>query len=134
MKRLSAHKYVRLTTFTRDGRPKHTSMWIAGLSADVVVTTTNGNSWKIKRLRNTPNVELAPSDGRGNIRTGIEPVPGLAKIIDRTHTGFAELEAALRIKYGIPYKFLRFFGKLLGKNTCGIVITLGDNGSTFEID
>lgn len=56
-------KYVLLTTFTKDGRPKPTPIWIAP-DGDRALVITEKNAWKVKRIRNTPRVTLAVCDMR----------------------------------------------------------------------
>ena len=58
-------EYILLTTFTKDGRPKPTPIWAAP-DGDRLLVITEENSWKVKRIRNTPRVTLAACDVRGN--------------------------------------------------------------------
>ncbi len=55
-------KYVRLTTWTTDGHPRHVPVWIVGLGGTRVGFTTGSGSWKVRRLRHDPAVELRASD------------------------------------------------------------------------
>jgi PPOX class probable F420-dependent enzyme len=70
---LDRGKYVRLTTFKRDGTAVHTPVWFA-VDGTTLVVWTDAASGKVKRIRNNPAVEAAPSDGRGRptgaVRTG----------------------------------------------------------------
>jgi len=70
---LDRGKYVRLTTFRRDGTPVHTPVWFA-VDGTSLLVWTDGASGKAKRIRNDARVEVAPSDGRGKptgaVRTG----------------------------------------------------------------
>ena len=58
-------EYILLTTFTKDGRPKPTAIWAAP-AGDRLVVITQEQSWKVKRIRNTPRVTIAPCDRSGN--------------------------------------------------------------------
>ena len=58
-------EYILLTTFTKDGRPKPTAIWAAP-AGDRLVVITQEKSWKVKRIRNTPRVTIAPCDRSGN--------------------------------------------------------------------
>ncbi len=58
-------EYILLTTFTKDGRPKPTAVWAAP-AGDALVVITQEKSWKVKRIRNTARVTIAPCDRRGN--------------------------------------------------------------------
>lgn len=64
-----------LTTFRRDGRAVPTPVGY-GISADTLYFMTDPRTGKVKRLRHTPRVLLAPSTLRGAV-TGPE-VAGLA--------------------------------------------------------
>jgi uncharacterized protein len=46
-------EYILLTTFTKDGRPKPTAIWAAP-RGDGLVVITQEKSWKVTRIRNTP--------------------------------------------------------------------------------
>ena len=124
MTNLLREKYVRLTTFTKDGRPKHTPVWIAELDGGRVGTTTDDDSWKVKRLRNTNAIELAASDSRGNVAEGVEILAGSAAIIDCSQADYIALESAMIEKYGLIYRLFRFIRKIRGKRPCGIEMTL----------
>ena len=121
---IAGEKYVRLTTFTKDGRPKHTPVWIALLHDGELGTTTDDDSWKVKRLRNTPKVELTASDAKGKVKDGVESHPGSARIVGDQDEDYSSLETAFINKYGIQYRLFRFIRKLRRKRPCGIIITL----------
>lgn len=121
---ISEQKYVRLTTFTRDGRPKHTPVWVARWRGDGLATTTDADSWKIKRLQRTSRVELTPSDGRGNVTEGVDASSGSAEIVDSANPDFRAMEDTLVEKYGLQYRLFRLIRKVRGKSACGIAITL----------
>jgi PPOX class probable F420-dependent enzyme len=53
---------VSLTTFTVDGAPKPLAVWIGELADGRVGFTISIDSWKVKRIVNTPKVTLRPSD------------------------------------------------------------------------
>ncbi len=50
-------KYLLLTTFTKDGKPKPTAVWGAP-DGDKLVIITDDGSWKTKRINNTPRVTI----------------------------------------------------------------------------
>ena len=68
---VSTARYVLLTTFTKDGRPKPTAVW-AGPDGDRLLVHTEEDSWKVKRIRNTARVTVGVCDMRG--RPKGEPV------------------------------------------------------------
>ncbi len=104
-------KYVRLTTFTKDGRRKESPVWIAHLGDGTVGLTTGTDTWKVKRIRNTPVVELAPCDSRGNVKSGAPSVTGKAILV--TEADLRPVTTAIRTKYGIQAALISGLGKLL---------------------
>ena len=60
-------KYLLLTTFTKDGRPKPTPVWGVP-DGDKLLIITDDGSWKTKRIRNTPRVTIAECGALGQRR------------------------------------------------------------------
>nr|WSY53997.1 PPOX class F420-dependent oxidoreductase [Streptomyces sp. NBC_00886] len=89
---------VLLTTHKRDGTGVGTPMNIA-VEGDHAYFRTPGTAWKVKRLRNRPEVELAPSTVRGR-PTGPE-IHARTRLLD--HGSPEEKHAAqlLRRKYPV---------------------------------
>ncbi len=63
-------KYISLTTFRKSGIPVRTPVWCAQADGRFYLFT-NPKSGKIKRIRNNPQVRIAPCTMRGRI-TGPE--------------------------------------------------------------
>ncbi|MFM9034963.1 MAG: PPOX class F420-dependent oxidoreductase [Mycobacterium sp.] len=114
---VSKAQYVLLTTFTKDGRPKPTPIWIAR-DGDRALVITEKNSWKVKRIRNTPRVTLAVCDMRGNVKG--EAVEAVATVLDDSQT--EAVYQAINRRYGIVGKVFSLFSKLRGgaKRTVGL--------------
>lgn len=114
---VSKAQYVLLTTFTKDGRPKPTPIWIAR-DGDRALVITEKNSWKVKRIRNTPRVTLAVCDMRGNVKG--EPVEAVATVLDDSQT--EAVYRAINNRYGIIGRIFTVFSKLRGgaKRTVGL--------------
>jgi PPOX class probable F420-dependent enzyme len=106
---LAKAQYILLTTFTKDGRPKPVPIW-AAVDGDRLVVITQSTSWKVKRIRNTPRVELAICDMRGNPKS--DAVEGTAAILDQSQTG--AVYGAIGKRYGIIGKVFNAFSKLRG--------------------
>ena len=127
---LGHEKYVRLTTFTTDGRPKQVPVWITGLDDGDLGFTTASSSWKVKRIRATPDVVLQPSDSRGRVREGTEPTRGVARV--RTGAEFEAVRKQVAKKYGMQFAAISAWGRLarmIGKGSgtdCAIVIEVRD--------
>ena len=76
-------KYLLLTTFTKDGRPKPTAVWGAR-DGDKLLIITDDGSWKTKRIRNTPRVTIQKSGGLGQPKG--EPVEAVPRVLPREDT------------------------------------------------
>lgn len=61
---LAREKYVLLTTFRRDGAGVGTPVHVA-VDGDRAYFRTWDTTWKLKRIRNNPEVEVTPSTFRG---------------------------------------------------------------------
>jgi len=79
---------------------------------------TEKNSWKVKRIRNTPRVTLAVCDMRGNVKG--EPVEAVATVLDDAQT--ERVYQAIGKRYGVVGHVFNFFSKLRGgtKRTVGL--------------
>ncbi|HET7740174.1 MAG TPA: PPOX class F420-dependent oxidoreductase, partial [Mycobacterium sp.] len=102
-------EYILLTTFTKDGRPKPTAIW-AVPSGDGLVAITQEQSWKVKRIRNTPRVTIAECD-RGGKPKG-EAVEAVASILDKSANDATY--SALSKRYGLIGTVFTIFSKLRG--------------------
>jgi hypothetical protein len=116
---VSKAQYVLLTTFTKDGRPKPTPIWIAR-DGNRAVVITEKNSWKVKRIRNTPRVTLAVCDMKGKPKG--EAVEAVATVLDDSQT--ESVYRAINKRYGIIGRVFSLFSKLRGgaKRTVGLEI------------
>src|SRR5262245_13532499 len=64
---LQGYHYLNLTTFRKTGTPVVTTVWFAQANAKIYVWTAK-NSGKVKRIRNSPAVQIAPSTHLGRAR------------------------------------------------------------------
>ena len=88
-------KYLNLESFKRDGTSVQTPVWFAE-DQGVLYVYTLANAGKVKRIRRTPRIRLAPCTMRGHV---IGPwVEAEATIVDATTA--AHGHALLRRKYG----------------------------------
>jgi uncharacterized protein len=117
---LAESQYILLTTFTKDGRPKPTPIWAAPDKerGDRLLVITQGNSWKVKRIRNTPRVTMATCTMGG--RPTSEAVEGTGALLDKSETG--TVYDAIGKRYGIVGTVFNFFSKLRGgmENNVGL--------------
>ena len=107
---MADEQFVSLTTFRRSGAPVATVVWIAR-DGDTLVVTTVADSGKVKRLRNDPRVELRPSNRRGAVADDASVATGTAEVTapDERST------AALRRKYGLQYRLITGFERVLAR-------------------
>jgi PPOX class probable F420-dependent enzyme len=107
---LEGAHYISLTTFRRDGTPVATPVWFAAQNATIFVYTES-QSGKVKRLRHTPQVTLAPCTARGE---EIGPtIVGTGRVI-ADHAEARRAGNALARKYGWRFRFLRACNALAG--------------------
>jgi len=106
---LRNHNYIALTTFKKNGQGITTPTWFV-YDMNKIYFYTFEKFGKVKRIRNNPNVEIAPAKAR-------MAAPTDYKIIGKTIKGVAillkgeEAKAAsslLRKKYGFKYTFFNF--------------------------
>jgi PPOX class probable F420-dependent enzyme len=114
-------RYVSLTTFRKNGDPVSTAMWIAPDTDGTLVISTHSQSWKVKRLKNDPRVEVRPSSAGGAVKPDALVVSGTAELIfgesKRDH-----FVAALRRKYGLQQRLLAWVESLRGSRATDRVI------------
>jgi PPOX class probable F420-dependent enzyme len=75
---IRGQKYVLLTTFRKNGTAVPTPVWFAE-DSDKLYIKTRADSGKTKRIRNNPQVRIAPCTVRGKV-TGPE-FPASARIL-----------------------------------------------------
>jgi PPOX class probable F420-dependent enzyme len=90
--------YVSLSTFRRTGVAVATPVWAAP-DANSLVVWTRADSGKVKRLRHTSRVTVAPCDVRGRVQGSA--VDGVATFVD--HADWPPALAALRRAYGLRF-------------------------------
>lgn len=62
---LAAQRYISLTTFRRDGSAASTPVWVVSDDGKRLLIWTGAETWKVKRIRRDPRVQVAASDYRG---------------------------------------------------------------------
>ena len=98
MRPLPHSTYVSLTTFRRSGAPVPTPVWAAP-DGESLVVWTRADSGKVKRLRHTPRVTVAPCDVRGRVQG--DAVDGFGEFVPRED--WPSALAALRRAYGLRF-------------------------------
>jgi len=95
---LAGAEFLVLTTYRRSGDGVPTTVWFAEADGKLYITTSAG-AGKAKRIRNNPQVALAPSDARG--ATSAPAFAARARVLPETD--FDVAEAALHAKYGAQF-------------------------------
>jgi PPOX class probable F420-dependent enzyme len=126
---IASNKYVSLTTFTKDGTPKPLPVWVVELGDGRVGFTTSRDSWKVKRILNTPKVTLRPSDQRGRVADDAVEVTGVATVSEGDE--FTEVKALVKSKYGLLVTLITamnavrgLFSKASTQSDTAVLITL----------
>ena len=96
---LPSSTYVSLTTFRRTGVPVSTPVWAAP-DGDTLLVWTRADTGKVKRLRHTSRVTVAPCTFRGRLLG--PPVDGVAEFVP--HPEWPGALAALRRAYGWQFR------------------------------
>lgn len=71
-------KYISLISYTRNGDPIATQVWFVEKEEKIYFVTTQ-KRYKIRRIRNNPNVKVARSSMRGKAKG--EYIDGIARIL-----------------------------------------------------
>jgi uncharacterized protein len=118
LEQLGSEKYVLVTTFRKDGRAVPTPIWVVPDPAGLAVWTPR-DSGKVKRIRNSGRVTLAPCDVRGNPSgEAIEARARIGDQADRLRVG-----KALARKYGLAGRLV-LLGSRLRRGVHGTVAVL----------
>jgi uncharacterized protein len=121
VERLSASKYLLVTTFRKDGTTVPTPVWVVR-DGDQLAVWTPTTSHKVRRIRANPRVRLAPCDFRGN-PIGDE-VTGTARLLDAA--GSKRIRRLIGRRYGIVGRLI-VLGSILRRGqdgTLGIALTI----------
>jgi PPOX class probable F420-dependent enzyme len=126
-------KYVLFTTYKKSGDAVAAPVWLVTLDTGEVGFWTSSGSGKAKRLAHTAKVILQPSDARGKVKDGSQPVTGAARLVAAGDPAFAEVQQKVKAKYG----FMTHITKMLG-TIGGIVkrkrIPYGDRAVVVTLD
>lgn len=109
---LDAAKYVALTTFRRNGDPVTTAVWTVR-HGDGWACTTGSASGKVKRIRATGRVEVAPCDVRGNVAAGAPRFAGTGRVVAEP-AEYRSVRSAVLRKYWVLGPLLVGWSKVTG--------------------
>jgi uncharacterized protein len=108
---LAGEKYIRLTTYRKDGTEASTPVWVVSDDGRRLLVWTGAETWKVRRIRRDPRVRVTASDARGHPKG--EPVDGTARLLGTNATEL--VQGLLNSKYGLPKRALDVFNGLMRK-------------------
>jgi len=76
---LAAGRHISLTTFKRDGTTASTPVWVVTDDGRRLFVWTGATTWKAKRIRRNPHVQVAPCDPHGKVHG--DPVDATARLL-----------------------------------------------------
>ncbi len=124
VERLAAGKYILVTTFRKDGTPVPTPVWVVRDGGRLAAWSAV-DTFKVKRIRNNPEVRLAPCDLRGN--PAGDEVAATAELLDDAGTKRVRKAIARRFPVTGRMVLLGSFIRRRGPGgTIGIAFTLKD--------
>jgi PPOX class probable F420-dependent enzyme len=116
-------KYLSVTSFKRDGTPVATPVWFV-VDNDRLLIYTDPESFKAKRMRRNPSVQVAPCNATGRLRG--EPAPATAEFLpdDQTDHVMRLIHHKYRVDRVVKLPFYNAVQRLRGKKTSGPIVTL----------
>src|SRR2546421_11158640 len=118
---LGREQCIALTTFRKSGEAVTTPVWFAE-SLGAIYVETHGDAWKLKRLRHSARVTLAPCTYSGKVTGSVSE--GNARILTESEESTAA-SAALAMKYGRMrslYHFVRNARRMLQRKAKAAIV------------
>jgi len=115
--------YLNIETFRRNGQGVRTPVWFVEDSG-VIFIRTGANSAKVKRIRNNPDVQLAPCKADGKVIG--EWIPAKGREIADPETD-KRVDQLLGKKYGIQKNLFAWMSRLRGDQYTVLKIELKSN-------
>jgi PPOX class probable F420-dependent enzyme len=105
---LAEERHISLTTYKRDGTAVSTPVWVVTDDGRRLLGWSGAQTWKVRRIRRDPNVQVTACDARGNV-TG-EGVDASARLLGASAGPL--VQGLLRKKYGLLKRALDAFNGL----------------------
>jgi PPOX class probable F420-dependent enzyme len=115
-------KYINLRSFKKDGRPVDTPVWFAEVAPDRLVVFTDGTSYKVKRIRRNPKVEIARCDMRGKLLGSWSPAT--CRPVEQEPESITSAYDALNAKYGLLMRLGTVFATLAGRTKRRLILEI----------
>ena len=104
---LNGYEFMNFTSFYKSGRAVTTPVWFVAYQGKIYLWTSV-DSYKVKRVRATGQVEIGGSDSRG---TALGPVvKAQARVLADEPDLSASVMKAMITKYGFMFHLFRFMG------------------------
>jgi len=103
---LKGHKYCVLVSYRKNGDPMPSPVWF-GTAGGKLYFLTSPDGFKVKRIKNNPDVRVAPCTSRG--KPVGPPFLGKARVLPDSEAPTAE--HALKANYGIGRKIYSAFSR-----------------------
>ena len=117
LQQFANQKYLSLESYRKDGRGVSTPVWFAEENGILYIYSL-ADAGKVKRIRNNPQVRIAPCDFRGGLKGTW--VGAMAHILDPS--GAEHGHQLLNKKYGLVKRIGDFFSKLRKRERVVIAI------------
>lgn len=117
---LADSQYINLRSFKRDGEPVDTPVWCAPLDGVLVVFTLR-ESFKVKRIRRNPRVQVARCDVRGKL---LGPFHEGTCVLVEDRARESRAYAALTGKYGMKMRIGDVFSALTGRKKRRVILQI----------
>ncbi|MYS24146.1 hypothetical protein GA0115240_16096 [Streptomyces sp. DvalAA-14] len=118
--RIGEGKYVSLTTFRSNGQPVPTPVGSL-IHQGTLYALTPPETGKIKRIRNNPQVTIAPCNMKGIIPTGAPTVRATARLLDPTET--ARVQEMMRRRF-LVYRLVHLVDRALRRERRLVAIAI----------
>ena len=115
-------QYVSLTTYRKDGTPVSTPVWQVPHDGEMWIVT-EAASFKVKRIRNNPQVQVTPCSLRGVVKPGAPTATGTARVLDDAGTDQARELLARRYFLSRAGNWFARLLRLRRPPMIGIVVT-----------
>lgn len=112
--------YLNLETFRKNGTGVKTPVWFVNYGQNFYVRTL-ADSWKVKRIRNNPQVKIVPCKVQGEPLG--EWIPATARQIDDVDHQ-KEINRIFNRKYGLKKRIFDLMGKLRQHKTTTLEIDM----------
>jgi len=117
---LGEAQYISLETYKKNGDAVRTPVWLTHEGGKLYVIT-EGNSWKVKRIRNNSQVRLAKSDARGNVQG--DWVAATARVLNDA-AAVTQQGKRLAAKYGLIYRLFTIYLSITQRKRTSVVIEI----------